>query len=473
MSKLIKNWSYLLASDIVQQIVGFVVVIFLARKLSPDGYGLFNVIISIATIFSVLANFGMANVIIRELSLKPELTSVIIKKIILPIRLFSLVLAVIAFIIYNNLTLAIGNEWILYVVLIVLNLLLWDFSESIAFGHEVTKFSSLLNIIIAIVWLFAILLIPSRWLTVQTTILIYCILHFTKAFSYVVIVLVKFYKKSVEKFNDPNIDRSAFLKMVLPYVWLLIIAVLGNQLPIQFLNNNSNLNEVGYYAVGFKLMVPISIAVGTAFRAIFPSFTKLYASNKHEFQNRIKEGFNLIIIIGTLIAIISSITSQFWLPVIFGESYKGAVLVFNFLIWFSVISILDTLLSNGLSSAYKEKTLAILATLDILILLPLLYYSSQFGAYGLAVAKLGTGLIFLAYHLYVFIKILKINLYNKTLIFQIAFYIVSMIICLMMLGSYQIIFLPLVIIIMLLINESPLIMAYDTVKHHINKFKFG
>ena len=177
MSKILKNWSYLLFSDVIQQIVGFVVVILLARKLSPDGYGLYNVIISIATIFSVVAHFGMSNVVIRELSLNPETTASFVKKIIIPFRIASFILAILAFFIYNMINVTADNTWSIYVVLIILNLSLWNFSESIAFGHEVTKYSSILNIIISLVWLASILIIPDKLLVVNTILLVYCLLH--------------------------------------------------------------------------------------------------------------------------------------------------------------------------------------------------------------------------------------------------------------------------------------------------------
>lgn len=472
MSKIIKNWSYLLISDVTQQVIGFIVVILLARKLSPDGYGLFNVIISIATIFGVVAQFGTSNVVIRELSLKPETTAAFIKKIIIPFRLASFVLAIIAFFVYNMIVVTTDNSWSVYVVLIILNLSLWNFSESIAFGHEVTKYSSILNIIVSAVWLISILVIPEKLLVLNTILLVYCLLHFVKGASYIVIIFKNFYAPQAFKSQKATISYMHFFKMVLPYIWLLLIFTFSNQLPIQFLNTNSNLNEVGFYAVGFKLMVPISIAVGTAFKAVFPSFTRLFANNKFEFQSKLKLGFNIIIVFGTLIAIIASLSSEYWLPIVFGEEYGSAVIVFNFLIWFSIISILDSLLSNGLSSAYKEKVLAIIATIDIVIVLPLLYYASFYGAWGLALVKLLTGFVFLGYHLYVFVKVLKVNIFNKDLIVLFGFFFSAMGICLLIEnGIYQLLSITILILFLVSLKNSPVMTTYNYVIQTIKKIR--
>tara|TARA_B100000767_G_C19752703_1_gene531480 strand:+ start:524 stop:1945 length:1422 start_codon:yes stop_codon:yes gene_type:complete len=472
MSKVLKNWSYLLFSDVIQQIVGFVVVILLARKLSPDGYGLYNVIISIATIFSVVAHFGMSNVVIRELSLNPETTASFIKKIIIPFRIASFIFAVIAFFIYGMINVNADNTWSIYVVLIILNLSLWNFSESIAFGHEVTKYSSILNIIISLVWLASILIIPDKLLVVNTILLVYCLLHFIKGVSYSAIIYKEFYLPQPFKSQKSTVSRMQFFKMVLPYIWLLLIVTLSNQLPIQFLNTNSNLDEVGFYAVGFKLMIPISIVVGTAFKAIFPSLTRLYANDKLEFQNKLKLGFNLIIVFGTLIAIVASLSSYFWLTLIFGDEYSSAVMVFNFLIWFSVLSILDSLLSNGLSSAYKERVLAIIATIDVIIILPLLYYASSFGAWGLAFVKLTTGTVFLGYHLYVFVKVLNVKIFNKNLILLLGFYFTALSICLFMENQIlQLLLITILLLILIIMRNSPIIETFNYVRLSIKKIR--
>lgn len=468
MSKVIKNWSYLLVSDVLQQLVGFFVVILLARKLSPDGFGLFNVIISISTIFAVFAQFGTTNVVIRELTLKPESAAALIRKIIIPIRLISFGLAIVAFVIYNYIDFTTENQWIIYVILIILNLSLWNFSESIAFGNEVTKYSSILNIIVSVCWLASIFFFPDELFTVENVILIYCILHFLKAFSYMIIVFKNYYLPKKYNIDKETIGFMSFFKMVLPYVWLLLIFTLANQLPFQLLNKNSGLGEVGYYAVGFKLMMPISIAVGTAFKAIFPSFTRMYANNKNDFEIKLKQGFNLIIVLGTLVSIGASLTSTYWLTLMFGDSYVAAIPVFNFLIWFSVLSILDTLLSNGLSSAYKEKTLAIIATIDVIIIIPLLYFASFYGAEGLAIIKLVSGILFLGFHLFVFIKVLKVKIYNKNLLVLFIFYFSTMLTSLFIDNFlYQFLLILVLTFFVLRVRNSPIIETIDFVKQNI------
>jgi len=456
-SKLIKNWSYLLVSDVIQQMIGFFVVILLARKLSVDDYGFFNVILSAGMIFSVFAQFGMSNVVTREIAVNPDTTSSFIKKIIIPFRLISFLFSLLIFFGYDFFQGDYGNNTI-YIVLIILNLSLWNFSESIAFGHETTKYSSILNILFSLCWLVSVLIIPEKALNVSTILLVYCILHGLKGLSYGIVIYNIFYTKQQYKSKPTRISFFHFIKMILPYFWLVLLGVFSLEMPIQLLNKNGNNIEVAYYVVGYKLMLPISIAVSTAFKAMFPMFTKLYSTNRNEFESKLKIGFKLIFILGTFLAIISSITSKYFIPLLFGSEYINSTIVFNFLIWFSIISILDTLLSNGLSSAFKEKIIALLTTIDILILLPLLYIASFYGAWGIGLAKLISGLLFLGYHLYVFKRALSINILSKSLLNCLFFYLTSMLVCLLINNGYiQISILIIIITIFTSIKNSPII----------------
>ena len=428
MNKLLKNWSYLLFSDLFQQFAGFYVIILIARNLSPSGLGEYNLVISIASIFSIVAIFGSSNVIVREIAVNIASSKVFIKKMLIPVRLFTLLLSLVTFFAYNFF--GFNSEYFLLIIIIVLNASLFNFSESIAFGNEVTKFSASLNFFYSLTWLIIILIIPSHHFYVKNILIVYCFLHFIKMLFYLVITYRYFYNE--EKFlkKKSSMKFMGLLKMCIPYAWLFFLGVLCLEIPIQFLAHNSNLDEVGFYSLSLKLMIPISIAITTGFKAIFPSLTKLKKSNEKEFKNFIVKSFNAIILFGTLVAIFSSLTSNYFIQFVFGAEYQKSSLVFNFLIWYSVIRILDTLVSNSLSAAYKENITAILGTIDIIILLPLIYYASSFGAVNVSIVMLFSGVCFLLYHLVVLSKSLKIKFLNRNFIMMILFYLISLAICL-------------------------------------------
>jgi O-antigen/teichoic acid export membrane protein len=69
--KIFKNLYWAVLGKIVNILSGVFVGILVARYLGPQNYGLMNYVISYVTLFSILANFGLDNIEIRELS-KPD-----------------------------------------------------------------------------------------------------------------------------------------------------------------------------------------------------------------------------------------------------------------------------------------------------------------------------------------------------------------------------------------------------------------
>jgi O-antigen/teichoic acid export membrane protein len=410
-----------------QQVVGFLVVIILARKLAPEGYGQYSVILSLVSLVAIVANFGMNQVITREIALNPGQTRKLIA-IILPIRFGSFLLAIIAFLIYFHFAVKGGRGTVFPVTAMVLGLVVWDVCESIAFGHFITKFSSALNIAFSVLWVLAIVIFPKRYLGLNAILVVYSLILISKSAWYVGLVR----KKLMNRGTDSATDRPGskeLISMSLPYLWLRGIGVLVDQAPILILNAMSGSREVGYFSVGAKLILPISVALSTALRAMFPFMTKIYSEDKQLFAQKIKQGITLIGCLGTVIALLTSITSKYWIPFLFGSAYVHSVAPFNFLVWFGVILTADLLLGAALSSSYRQNALAVLTTIDVTIAMPIYYLGAMHGALGLSFAKYVLGLITLTYHWIVFAKLLKVKMSPREAIILAAPLFLSMAIC--------------------------------------------
>jgi len=69
--KIVRNVYWAILGKIVNVLSGLFVGVLVARYLGPTNYGLMNYVISYVTLFSILANFGLDNIEIRELA-KPN-----------------------------------------------------------------------------------------------------------------------------------------------------------------------------------------------------------------------------------------------------------------------------------------------------------------------------------------------------------------------------------------------------------------
>ena len=441
-------------SDVTQAIIGFFTFMILARKLNPEGYGIFNVLLALVSIFSVFAvNISASQVIIREVTLNPT-TSSSLYKIVFPIRILSLLFAIVGLILYQIFTGDTNYGLIFATSLIVVATVVWDLAESIAFGHFITKWTTIISIVASIAWLIIVLLLPINGVTVDIVIWLYTIVFLIRGFIYIIISYSKFVKSNDEL---SNIKLNSILWMSMPFLWMRVVGIFGEQVPLLLLKGFSGATEVGYFSVGNRFVVPITIAITTGLRAVFPFMTKLYKEDKIQFSRMLLQGFSFVFIIGGTIATVLTLSSSIWITLIFGNSYQESINAFNYQAWFGVLLCFDLLLATVLASTYRQKTLAIITTIDVLIIFPLIYFGAKYGAEGMAIAKLTGAFITICYHIFVVSFVLKINLISKAFVLSVAYFMIFMLSSIFVsYDSIRLIIVGCIIIFYLFFKASPL-----------------
>lgn len=76
--KAIGNTGWLMADRVLRMIIGLVVIVWVARYLGPENFGLLNYSIAFASLFLAFATLGLDNIVIREIVNNPESTEEII-----------------------------------------------------------------------------------------------------------------------------------------------------------------------------------------------------------------------------------------------------------------------------------------------------------------------------------------------------------------------------------------------------------
>lgn len=453
MNKVYKNWFFLLFSDVSNSIFQFIIFIVLARKLSPEGYGNFNTVLSIVALFSTFAiGLGTNHVVIRELAVKPKATKKLVKKVF-PLRLISYVLTIIALVIYETYVVVEKPVIIIFAIILIFATAAWDFGESIAFGHFVTKYTMYFNIGISAVWMIGILLIPEGIMNYTIILLMYTVLYLLRGILYFILSYKKF---AVPNTDDESVSTKRIFKMSIPYFWMRSIGSFTDQIPILVLKSVGGAAQVGFYSVGNKLILPITLAINTGLRAMFPYLTKLHSDNKEEFNKKLSESFIIIMLFGGTIAALVVSVGVWIIPLLLGESYKSSIEVLNYLVWYGVVLCFDSLLSTVLSSTYRQKMLAIITTIDIIIILPMLYFGAQNGAVGLAFMRMIGSIILILYHILLVIHIMKIKLSTFNFYFSCCYVLALILVSLLI--KDQILRFILVVIVMVgsyIIPKSP------------------
>jgi O-antigen/teichoic acid export membrane protein len=99
-----KNTSYLTAALIFQKILSFTYFTFLARELGPENLGQYYLAISFATVFSIIADLGLANVLTREVAKRQGEAKKLLGNVLglkIPLAIITII-AVLAAIGFNN-----------------------------------------------------------------------------------------------------------------------------------------------------------------------------------------------------------------------------------------------------------------------------------------------------------------------------------------------------------------------------------
>lgn len=465
MSKLIRNWGYLLLSDFSQSIISFFVFMLLARKLSPEGYGSLNTILALATIFSIFSiNLSANQVVIREVTLHPKATKEIISKVI-RIRAVSLLLTIIALVIYILSSGETGTGYITGVSIIVAATMGWDLAESIAFGHFVTKLTTYISIASGMCWFLVILLLPVEMINVELVIIIYAGIFLIRSIIYLIFSFQRYVRPNEETIA---INLKTILMMSMPFLWIRIMSTFGDQVPILLLKGQSGNTEVGYYALGSRFVMPITVAVSTGLRAMFPFMTKLFSEDRQKFNRQLSDGFSMVLVFGSTIAMLLTFSSSIWIPMLFGEAYLKSILPFNFQSWLGVLLCFDLIVANVLAATYRQNVLALIMSIDVMIIFPLMYLGSSHGAEGMALAKLAGTFVTTLYHIVVVMVVMKADLKSVSFLLSCAYFVIMM--CLTIFISdiiLKVLLITFFIGLFLVYRNSPLRILWKQIHHKI------
>lgn len=398
--KFLINFSNLSFSMILSTVCSFLCFAILGNKMSVGDYGQFSAIIALASSVAIFINNVFASIVAnREIAINPTLSRKLFLTF-LKVRILVFVIACVPLTIYAR---NVGYERSLVVGLISLLFVdsFFELFEQIAFGLKLTKYSMILNSASSIVWLLFVWLLPAEYFCINVILLVFSFVSIirTLAYCFVDFKVTKQYKGVIS-----NLSYRYLFFNSLPYLYNRLLGIISVQLPIILLGGHAGLNETAYYSVGEKFTTPISKLTMVVVSSAFPFITAALKENRQKIGHILLGAFQLILSFGTCFCLLLSSVSDWGLLVLFGEKYIAAAEAFNYQIWFTIVIMIDSLFSMTLSADFKQKTLSVITTIDALSLIPFLYFGIDYGAKGVALAKLIYSTACLLYHVFIALK---------------------------------------------------------------------
>lgn len=386
----------------------------IARIFTTDDYGLFSIIIVNAGILSTVSLLGLRNIVIRTIARDSYKKKSILFSVIIFRSIFVLFVALLFLIIGAYLLEEKSSLFTILIIVFVFSQHLWDIIESILFGEENMKPSSILNLAFTTIYVLAILITPDKHLTLSLVLIFFIFNHFVKSLA--LFIMSGFFNlirlKDFKIINSIVILKNLF-KESWPYYLLGILTIFTTQLPFLFLKWNSNLEEVAFYSASFKLIQPMQLMIVLLLTAIFPRFSKLYKSDYKKFSAYVVITLNFIVFLGSLMSFILSVFGEEIMILIFGDKYIETGFLFSILIWYSLLFSIFNFIGTVLGSIDKQKNLMYLSILYTIILTVFLWFGSKHGATGLALAFIVGGFVNMTYHWKYFATKIKLTNLHK------------------------------------------------------------
>lgn len=384
--KILRNWSLLTVSNVIQQGLGFLVLIPIARALELSEYGTFTLILTAVGIAQVFSSLAARMVVIREVARNGRNLSRIARK--------TLYLAIIGFFctgaplvayLYAGEKIA-GPAMLSMSVLLLLSQILWNYAEPLTFGKEQMQFSSIIGSAFAVIWAGLVFLAPGLILDLESLLFMYVLSQFARSLAYLFFIWrAEYFKDAAGAPPDAAIGYRSILSQSLPLYFSGLLNVSITQLPILFLDANSGSVEVAYYGLGSKLSLPFILVCGNLVNAIFPLLSRLHKDgDAAAFAWQLKRLFMAIWFLGLGFSFILSIFSADIIRLVFGAKFEAAAPVFAMLLWVTLNHLIHSCMGLVFLAADQEKLMVKLSVCNGLVTGIAAFAGSFQGASGLA-----------------------------------------------------------------------------------------
>lgn len=348
-----KNFFVASVSRLITAIVGLVIISFLTRYLGQAGYGAYETVLSYLFIFTVLADFGLHVVHVREISRHPK-EEKFISSNIFTLRLISLFIVIV-------LALIIGKflpypkevkDGIMVASIFVLFSSLSQILSGIFQKYNTFYFVSFADILTRLIQLGLVFYAIRFGYGFPAFI---WILSLTAAMQFGVIFLIsrRFIKFSLAL--DIEFTKK-ILKTSLPVALSLLFTAIYIRTDVLMLSLMKSQSEVGIFRLASKLLEAVVFFPALLVELTMPSFSHLALGAKELFSQIFKKTFNILLILAIPTVVFLIVLSR---PIIFilgGNEFIDSALPLKILALVVGLVFLNNLGGKALIAADFQKT---------------------------------------------------------------------------------------------------------------------
>lgn len=399
-----KNMSWLVISQIIASICGFIWTILMARYLGVEQYGIYGFATSLSGMLAITMDLGISTHIVRHIATDYDSTPKYLGNAIPLKGIFSLgtfILTLIALILMKSDQLTI-TVTLLFTLEMFFKTFVNLFNGSFQ-AYEEGKYQGIGNTLMNVLLLIFILLSIFTDLGIYGITISYVFSNFITLF-YVYYVFTKHIAKP--KFE---LDREFCKKITLaslPFAITGLLYTLYYSIDVVMLTNLSGDYATGIYNASYKLISVLNLFYSVYIAVIFPVMSKFFKNDEKMLLISFEKSVKYLMLIIIPLATATMFYSLDIIQLIYGHKYDPASSVISILIWTLCFLFISGACNTLLNASHKEtivtRIYAIAAAFNIIlnfIMIPILSYN------GAAITTVLSDVLIVIIQFYVIYKI--------------------------------------------------------------------
>lgn len=412
-----KNTSYLTIALIIQKVISFFYFTLLARFLGPEDLGKYYFAISFTTIFAIVIDLGLANVLIREVAKYQEKAERLVGSI-LTLKLPLTLLAVLGAVLVINAT---GDsslvKWLVYIS--CLSMVLDSFTNT--FYAAVRGFHNLrYESIAAVIFQLIVLVVGYGALILSgSLVLVMAALALASLYNFIYSFWVAKFKIGVPiKFVYDKIIIKHILVISWPFALYAVFQRLYTYLDSVLLSFLAGHEAVGLYQIAFKIIFALQFLPLAFTASLYPALSSYWQGNREQLSVTFKRAINYLTIISWPIMIGVFLLAD-KIIILFKEGYDGAIIPLKIIIFSLFFIFLNFPIGSLLNACDRQKRNTVNMIIAALFSLGLnLLLIPRLQVVGAAISVLLSNALMFILGLLVVPKIMKYNFLNNFFIFS-------------------------------------------------------
>jgi O-antigen/teichoic acid export membrane protein len=392
--RIVKNTAVLFAANAISKLLGFFYIMYTARFLGAEGFGVLSFALAFTGIFGVFTDLGLWPLTVREVARDKSLSG----KYLGNITVIKIFLVIITFILMGITIYMLDypEQTIKVVYFIFLSVIFNSFSQmfySIFQAYEKMEYQSIGQIINSILKVAGALFAISQRFNIVGFASIYFIVS--------VIILGYSFSVYLWKFFTPKIEVDfdlwkSMIKQALPFGFSSIFVTVYYWIDSVMLSIMKGNEIVGWYNAAYRLVI-VLLFIPTAYvMAIFPVMSNLYKLSGKSLGFSYERSIKYMLIISIPIATGITLLSNRVILLIYGVEYIPSTMALQILIWTIIFIFINYVSGNFLESINRQASVAKVTGIGAIINIVLnLLMIPKFSYIGASIATVATEFIVL------------------------------------------------------------------------------